>query len=473
MASVTLEPQPTPIQTDRPVLPQDTPLSAILKGKIPRKSDSVSATYEVDGPNGKRRIDALSASLLADPIAVQTFKLMRSAQAWEVKEDSDSRLYAESPFGILTNDARLKALINEAGPKDLDDLETLAGQKEALRATLTKKLVDGRNDGSITTLYEGNDNEGQIWIEVLDQSFIDGDDKAMIKTFNEVRGKQAGVTVEERDNRTIAIYRARPATLNSAAILEDIYRKTVEDGSNLDEGRREADKYVQAIFGGARLSPISATEIQYSVQDEPISILDQKQLERELTEKGFITLPAGTRIACYVGVLRSDETTYFHEIGNGELKALAECRVTGQSTADLDTREDRQHPEIHLTLSSQRMRLLQQELKTNIDGLRAGLTDQERDDFDQYDKLENPKQVQELMAIYNVHKASLINEQKKLAQEFLANNPVFKAQFDKSSGATFPVAEINLTVGATQALDFQKIKPSPQVSPPPSTPPVA
>lgn len=299
MVTVTSEPPPISIQPDRPVPPQDGPLTAILKGRLPRKIDNVSATYEVDGPEGKRCIDALDPKLLGDPTAVKTFRLMRSAQAFLVKEDPEGRLYAESPFGLPINDSRLSALTNESKPIDLDALETLDKPIDALGATLINKLV-GKTDGSITELYEGTDGEGPIWIEVLDQFLAD--DEALRDAFNETRAKQAGVTVYERDNRAIAIYRARPATLNNAEILKTTYKGTLENAPSYEQGLREADEEAKAVFGGTRLSPIPRSETSYANKDEPISILDHDQLESELAENGFVTISAGTRLACRVGV---------------------------------------------------------------------------------------------------------------------------------------------------------------------------
>lgn len=136
--------------------------------------------------------------------------------------------------------------------------------------------------------------------------------------------------------------------------------------------------------------------------------------------------------------------------------------MTGQSTGELDKRENRQHPEIHLALSSPRIRELRQELDTKINTLRVGLTGQDLVDFDVDRESENQEVQLRILtreAEGNRIDALVAEEKKRLAREFLTNNPELKALYDKSPGANDPVVEINLSVAVTQLLDWSRIKP--------------
>ncbi len=237
---MTAEPPPIPAKDLGIIPPKD--LSILLKGLQPiRPPDNISATYH---PPATGNLDVLQTALTANPEVVGLYRLLRSAQCFEVAESEEGRIYAESPFYLNPDNTKLGEFVRNDGSVDLEDLGALEKPYDFAGHNLTHQLV-GRKDGSITALYRGTTQTGQPgWVEVLDTRLMD--DELVREQFVSTRRDVDKVRVDEVDGRLIAVYTAEPTTINNAAVLQGIYENT-----NVDEGETETRQAIREITGAS------------------------------------------------------------------------------------------------------------------------------------------------------------------------------------------------------------------------------
>lgn len=233
------EPPPIPVKDLGITPPKD--LTILLKGLQPiRPPDNISVTYH---PPLTGNLDILGAALIADPEVAGLYRLLRSAQGFTVAE-AEGRIYAESPFYLNPDNAKLGEFARSDGSMDLEDLGALENPLDFAGHNLTHQLV-GRKDGSITTLYRGTTQAGQPgWVEVLDTRLMA--DELIREQFVITRKDVDKVHIDEVDGRLIAVYTIEPRTINNAAILQGIYENT-----NVDEGETEIRQAIRDITGAS------------------------------------------------------------------------------------------------------------------------------------------------------------------------------------------------------------------------------
>lgn len=224
--------------------PPPKDLTILLKGLQPiRPPDNISATYRPPATGNLDVLDVLGADLTASPEVVGLYRLLRSAQCFEVAETA-GRIYAESPFRLNPNNTKLGEFVRSDGSVDLEDLGALENPLNIAGHSLTHQLV-GSKDGSITTLYRGTTQAGQPgWVEELDTRLMA--DELAREQFVSTRRDVDKVRVVEVDGRLIAVYTAEPTTINNAAILQGIYENT-----NVDEGETETRQAIRDITGAS------------------------------------------------------------------------------------------------------------------------------------------------------------------------------------------------------------------------------
>ncbi len=203
-------------------------------------------------------------------------------------------------------------------------------------------------------------------------------------------------------------------------------------------------------------------------QESKATILDSNQVIKEIAENGFLTLPAGTKVAVRVAVASQTQNNlgviYWYDVGSGASQAPTECIVSGMNIKSINS----DHPEAataSLQLSSPRLRRLQA-IGAEIDAeLLSRYPETENDDLSLSARIAETRELDDKTSklLQSSGRARLlgIKEQQRLAEKLLAQNPDFMSKVQSSGAGKFQMVDASLVVGTTTPIVSDMLRPPP------------